>query len=254
MPQADCHVVEKVKTWMLFGDNVMENSNFPRIMILTMRNYQLLVCCCLLLASKLTAQELNIVDRPIQWDSIRERLSLEYLQQRHGIEATSPVIKPEMVVIHWTAIPTLEASFKAFDPIEIPGSRAQLQLASRLNVSVPYLVDRDGTVYRLMPDSLFGRHCIGLNYLAIGIENVGDGNKHKLTRAQLKANVALVKDIMTRHDIRFLIGHHEYLTFKGTALWKETDPNYQTYKTDPGDKFMRKLRKRLKSPELKSAP
>jgi N-acetyl-anhydromuramyl-L-alanine amidase AmpD len=219
-----------------------------------MRKYLLLVSSCLLLGSNLMAQRMRIIDRPIQWDSLREQLSIEYLQTRHGLTAASAVIKPEMIVIHWTAIPTLEGSFKAFDPVEIPGSRAQLQQASRLNVSVPYLVDRDGTIYRLMADTIFGRHCIGLNYMAIGIENVGDGQKHRLTRAQLRANVALVRNLVNRYEIKYLIGHHEYLAFKGTAIWKETDPNYQTNKTDPGDKFMRKLRKRLNMPALRSAP
>ena len=114
------------------------------------------------------------------------------------------------------------------------------------NDSVPYLVDRDGTVYRLMPDSLFGRHCIGLNYMSIGIENVGDGRKHKLTKAQLEANVLLIRQLFAQYPIEYLIGHHEYLRFKTTDLWKETDPNYFTNKVDPGKKFMRQLRKRLK--------
>jgi len=31
-------------------------------------------------------------------------------------------------------------------------------------------VDRDGTVYRLMPENWMARHCIGLNHVAIGVE------------------------------------------------------------------------------------
>ncbi|HRD80323.1 MAG: N-acetylmuramoyl-L-alanine amidase [Saprospiraceae bacterium] len=199
----------------------------------------------LIVAGPLFGQELRIVDRPIVWDSTRARLSLEYLEKRHGIVQSEPVIAPRMVVVHWTAIPTLEGSFRAFDPVELR-ARPELVNASTLNVSVPYLVDRDGTVYRLMPDSLFGRHCIGLNYMAIGIENVGDGRKHKLTKAQLEANVLLIRQLFGRYPIEYLIGHHEYLRFKTTELWKETDPNYFTNKVDPGKKFMRQLRKRLK--------
>ncbi len=35
------------------------------------------------------------------------------------------------------------------------------------------MVDRDGTRYRLMPETYMARHVIGLNYYSIGIENVG---------------------------------------------------------------------------------
>ena len=37
------------------------------------------------------------------------------------------------------------------------------------------------------------RHCIGLNHVAIGIENVGDGEKLPLTPAQVQADAALVR-------------------------------------------------------------
>lgn len=202
----------------------------------------------------LQSQELIFIDRPISWDETRAQLSLEYMEKRHGLTALEPAIMPAMVVVHWTAIPTLEGSFLAFDPVKLPSTRPNLQDASSLNVSVPYLVDRDGKVYRLMPDTLFARHCIGLNYMAIGIENVGDGRRHKLTRAQLQANVQLISQLCEKHPIRFMIGHYEYLNFKGSCLWKESDPNYETVKTDPGKRFMRKLRRKLKPYALLSEP
>lgn len=204
-------------------------------------------------AIHLFGQTLRIVDRPIVWNETRARLSLEYLEKRHGIVQSEPIIAPRMVVVHWTAIPALEGSFRAFDPVEL-SARPELAGASTLNVSVPYLVDRDGTVYRLMPDSLFGRHCIGLNYMAIGIENVGDGRKHKLTKAQLEANVLLIRELQSRYPLEYLIGHHEYLRFRNTDLWKETDPDYFTHKVDPGKKFMRKLRKQLRDLSLAGPP
>ena len=48
------------------------------------------------------------------------------------------------------------------------------------------------------------------------------------------------------YKIKYLIGHHEYTKFKGSKIWKETDPNYQTVKSDPGDEFMNKLREKFK--------
>ena len=94
---------------------------------------------------------------------------------------------------------------------------------------------------------------IGLNYLAIGIENIGSDDM-PLTKAQLTANEKLIRHLKRKYPIDFVIGHHEYQNFQTTDLWKENDPNYRTVKTDPGDKFMNQLRKKLSDLNLKSVP
>ncbi|MEP7323106.1 MAG: peptidoglycan recognition family protein [Saprospiraceae bacterium] len=186
-------------------------------------------------------KNLKIVDKPIVWDTLRKRLSLEYMHEHYGMtDVRAPLITPSMVVVHWTAIPTLAASFNTFKPAILEG-REDLQKASTLNVSVQFLVDRDGTIYRLLPETAFARHVIGLNHCAIGIENVGDGDQYKLTDAQFKANVQLIQYLHYKYPIRFVIGHHDYTKFKDHPLWKETDPNYLTEKTDPGDAWMERL-------------
>ena len=153
----------------------------------------------------------KIIERPIIYDSTRKALSLQYLQERHALTLTEPTISPKMIVSHWTAIPTLESSFNAFNPVLLPNVRKELKGASPLNVSIHFLVDRDGTIYRLMPENLMARHVIGLNWCALGIENVGDGNKFPLTEAQLKANIWLVKYLKKKYNsIEYLIGHYEY--------------------------------------------
>ncbi|MCC5927725.1 MAG: N-acetylmuramoyl-L-alanine amidase [Cyclobacteriaceae bacterium] len=196
----------------------------------------------------------KIIEMPLNFDEERKLLSIEYLKKRHGIDQDHPYINPAMVVIHWTAIPTLDLTYKAFESSRLPGTRAAISGASDLNVSAHYLVDRDGSIYRLLPDTVFARHCIGLNYCAIGIENVGDGKDNPLTEEQLKANHFLVKKLAGKYPIEYLIGHHEYQRFRTTEIWKETDPDYLTFKTDPGDEFMLKLRTLLKPLNLKGAP
>lgn len=205
-----------------------------------------LIVLLLLATLQSFGQKLKIVEKPIVWDSTRSALSVEYLKQRHGIVQTQPTIRPKMVVVHWTAIPTFEKSFFAFNSPTLPNARKELQNASQLNVSAHYLIDRDGTVYHLMPDTLLARHVIGLNYCAIGIENVGDGSKNPLTEEQFRANYLLIKQLQKKYKIEYLIGHHEYIKFKGSKIWKETDPNYQTVKSDPGDEFMNRLREKFK--------
>jgi hypothetical protein len=196
----------------------------------------------------------EIVSKPIIFDDERTALSLEYMREHYGIETTSAVIDPCMVVVHWTAIPTFEGSFRAFYESRLPSSRTGIKEASALNVSVPYLIDRDGTIYQLMPDTLFARHVIGLNHCAIGIENVGDGDQHPLTEEQYQANKALIRYLAKKYDIDYVIGHHEYQQFRQHPLWLEKDPNYLTEKSDPGDAFMERLRKDLKPLNLKPMP
>lgn len=196
----------------------------------------------------------EIVQTPIQFDERREQLSLQYLQQHYGMSQDRATIKPQMVVVHWTAIPTFDETFAVFDPVELPQARDAIGSAGALNVSSHYLVDRDGTIHQLLPDTTFARHVIGLNHCAIGIENVGNGTDLPLTNAQFESNVALIRMLHEKHDIEYLVGHHEYSQFIGHPLWKETDPGYLTDKIDPGDDFMTRLRTTLASLNVKAPP
>jgi len=194
----------------------------------------------------------RIFEKPIIFDDEREQLSLEYMKIRHGINADRAVIDPRMIVVHWTAVYSIEETFDIFNPVRLRG-RANLQDASTLNVSAQFLVDRDGSIFRLLPDTTFARHTIGLNHMAIGIENIG-GSQAPLTRAQLRANTELITWLAGKYDIEYVIGHHEYQDFQGSDVWKETDPDYLTHKVDPGPEFMKRLRKQLEPLEFKSGP
>lgn len=213
-----------------------------------------LILLCSTAPLKLRAQStFRIFDKPIVFDAERKRLSLEYLEKRHGLKQDRPTIKPIMIVLHWTAIPTVEQTFDAFNKSRLPGARKEIATASSLNVSSQFVIDRDGTVFRLLPDTVFARHVIGLNYCAIGVENIGS-EKNPLTPAQLVANEKLIRYLKRKYPIQYVIGHYEYTRFKGTDLWKESDPTYNTQKTDPGVDFMRRIRERIKDLNIKGAP
>ncbi|WP_353661663.1 peptidoglycan recognition family protein [Hydrogenimonas sp. SS33] len=193
---------------------------------------------------------LDIVDKPILFGPQRIVLTQQYIKKHYGIDAKTIEIDPRMIVIHYTALPTLESSWRAFYPETLPRSRRDIADASALNVSAHYLVDRDGTIYRLMPDNWMARHVIGLNLCAIGIENVGSDD---LTPAQLDADRRLVAYLLRKYPrIRYLIGHYEYRTFEGSPLWLEKDAGYRTRKEDPGRAFMQRLRAYF--PNLKNRP
>ena len=195
----------------------------------------------------------RIYEKPINFDENRINLSLEYMRVRHGLDSiVTPSIQPNVIVVHWTAINTIEATYDVFSPSTLQG-RQDIAGSSALNVSAHFLIDRDGTIFRLLPDTTFARHVIGLNHIAIGIENIG-GPTAPLTRAQLLSNEQLIRYLSGRHKIEYVIGHHEYTHFIGSHLWKETNPEYLTVKTDPGDRFMRKLRLRLEDLDFKEKP
>ncbi|MEX0288355.1 MAG: peptidoglycan recognition family protein [Flavobacteriaceae bacterium] len=214
--------------------------------------HSLLVIVFLFLTSCATNR--TIIDKPIIFNEERTELTLEYLLERYGLEQDSPTIVPKMIVLHWTVIPTLEKSFEAFEQPTLPNWRPEIKNVSGLNVSSQFLIDRDGTIYSLMPETTMARHVIGLNHCAIGVENVGGTEALPLTRAQLKANIWLVEYLKSKYDIDYLIGHYEYTDFVGHELWLEKDDNYRTKKDDPGEDFMNKVRKASKRLNFKPLP
>lgn len=211
----------------------------------------ILLSAVLLLSS---CYSFKLVQKPILFNAERDSLTLDYVAQRYNMQLDAPEMDPKMIVLHWTAIPTFEGSFDVFYPTKIAGWRQYVGTISGLNVSAHYLVDRDGTVYQLMPETKIARHVIGLNHIAIGVENVGGTAETPLTRAQLKANIALVKKLAEKYDIEYLIGHYEYTRFETHPLWKETDSTYRTEKTDPGIDFMKAVRSATKKYNFKPVP
>lgn len=218
---------------------------------LDLMKYSLILLSLLLCFSCATQQ--TIIDKPIHFDQQRDDLTKGYLKERYDISQETTAITPRMIVLHWTEIPTLEASFKAFDPITLP-QRPDLKAAGSLNVSAHFLVDQDGSIYRLMPETTMARHVIGLNHCAIGIENVGGTPETPLTRAQIKSNIWLVRYLAKKYPIEYLIGHYEYTNFENTALWLEVDDGYRTKKTDPGIIFLNAVKEGTKTLDFKATP
>lgn len=187
-----------------------------------------------------------IADKPVSFGAQRVALSKQYIKQHYGKTVDAITIEPKIIVLHWTADMGFESSFRRMQPELLHGARSDIASAGALNVSAHFLVDRDGTIYRLMPENQMARHVIGLNFSSIGIENVGGENntKEDLTPAQLYANIALVRYLKRKYPgIEYLIGHHEYRQMESTPLWLERDKGYRTEKRDPGARFMSDVRR-----------
>ena len=197
-------------------------------------------------ALKAAALQPEIIDWPVIWDHERERLALLYFERHKGwAPGQDPKValkmQPRAIVEHWTAGPTARSAYNTFRaPRQV--RRRDRSDANAVNLCSHFVVDRDGTIYRLMPETRMGRHAIGLNHLAIGVENVGDGQRWPMTKAQIAANARLVRWLSAAFPITHLVAHAEVRWMEDHPYFIETDPKFRSKRGDPGEPFMQALR------------
>jgi N-acetylmuramoyl-L-alanine amidase-like protein len=150
-----------------------------------------------------------IRSRPIPFPPTRRAEMAAYAERHYGL-STWRLRDPKVIVEHFTANDSYSATWNTFaadtpDPElhELPGDCAH------------FVVDRDGTIYQLVPLGTMCRHTVGLNYTAIGIEHVAQSDGEVLSDArQLAASLWLTLWLMQRFhiELRNVIGHNESLT------------------------------------------
>ena len=204
----------------------------------------LTICAAIVMMNSSAFAEEIFTDRFISWTAHRDELIDEYTLKHYG--KIYREIIPQAVVVHWTAMGTLESVWEFFYAEEMADDEG------RLNVASQFLVGRDGTIWRLMPETKFARHIIGYNHCAIGIENVGGYNgREDLTAEQLAANVRLIKYLHEKYPtIKYVFGHYQQDAARASGLFIEKVEGYYSIKTDPGKIFMRGLREQLESDGL----
>jgi len=174
-------------------------------------------------------------------------LTVKYNKKNYGFSSYR-LDSPRIIVVHYTAIDRLDATLNLFKKDLIASSRDYIKDFSSLNVGIHYVVDKDGHIYSLHPDTVVARHLIGFNHVSLGIENIA-ADSTGLTKAQIESNAKLIAYLSKKYPtIRYLIGHHEYNDKKlpHYKYFKSLNPAYKPYgKIDPGDAYMRKLRNRL---------
>lgn len=207
----------------------------------------LVSCVSCDIETKETAQNKIRVDTLVVLSDTRISLIKEYCQIHYGIN-DYVIDTPRSIVIHYTAIPSLEETLALFQKDSITKNRSYISQFSALNVGIHYVVDKTGEIYSLLPDTVVARHCIGFNHLSIGIENVAR-NAEELTDSQLNSNVKLIKHLKSKYStIEYLFGHDESYdrSLEHFEMFKSLNPQYKPYpKPDPGPEFMIELRQRL---------
>ena len=128
----------------------------------------------------------------------------------------------DMVVLHYTGMPTAAAALQRLSDPEA-------------KVSAHYMIDEDGTIYRLVPEDKrawhagvsFWRGIRDVNARSIGIELVNPGHEfgyREFPAVQIDALIALLKDMATRHEVMpgNYVGHSDIAPMR---------------KEDPGELF-----------------
>ena len=149
----------------------------------------------------------RIVVKPIPFSAERLAETRAYAKRHYGID-TWRLEHPHVIVEHYTASESFASAYNTF------ASNAE-NLGELPGVCAHFVVDKDGTIYRLVPPRIICRHTVGLNYTAIGIEHVGTSDAEILAnRRQLNASLSLTLWLMSRNGIRLrnVIGHNESLT------------------------------------------
>jgi len=199
--------------------------------------FSLMLACMFIFPLTIANAAPTILDMPILQTQNREKLIREYSLLHYGKSETT--IIPQAVVVHWTVTKDFASTYRYF--------YNEAMSDGTLNVASHFIVERDGTIYRITPETILNRHAIGYNHCAIGIENIGGiGGKEDLTEEQLEANIELIRYLKHKYPtIKYVFGHYQQDAAISTGLYIEKVKDYYAKKTDPGKKFMRGLRESL---------
>jgi N-acetylmuramoyl-L-alanine amidase len=150
-----------------------------------------------------------IVSKPIPFDAHRRAETAQYVARHYGLH-TWRLEHPKVIVEHYTASDSFSSAWSTF-----AGDAPDPELHERPGTCAHFVIDRDGTIYQLVPLNTMCRHTVGLNWTAIGIEHVGTSDASILQNPkQMAASLKLTLWLMHRYGISLpnVIGHNESLT------------------------------------------
>jgi N-acetylmuramoyl-L-alanine amidase len=151
----------------------------------------------------------HIVWKPIPFPARRLAETAAYAERHYGVQ-TWHIRGPRVIVEHYTVSTTMMSAWSTFAQ-DVPDS----ELHQLPGTCAHFIVDRDGTIYQLVPLDVICRHTVGLNLVALGVEHVGTSDQQVLDDpAQMRASLHLTAWLMQRYHIPLgdVIGHAESLT------------------------------------------
>ena len=140
-----------------------------------------------------------------------------YFQSHYNDD--SLILKPKMIALHYSGTATFAQLWWTF----VNGG---LYENTRGHLSVHFVVDRDGTIYELMPLNRRARGTYGVNHVAVSIDLIGINEQQILNNPkQLKTSFALIRWLMKTYKIP----KEKVLAHTEIAQGKEIIPEYTDY-------------------------
>jgi N-acetyl-anhydromuramyl-L-alanine amidase AmpD len=150
----------------------------------------------------------RIVQSPIPFPQARKDQMRAYALEHYGIDSYR-LVNPHLIIWHYTETTTYQSVWNTFAD-DVPDSEFHVLPQDCAH----FVIDTDGTIHQLVPLDIMCRQVVGLNYTAIGIENVGESDRQVMddTR-QYSAALALTHYLRCRFQIPVsgVIGHNESL-------------------------------------------
>ena len=163
----------------------------------------------------------KIVKDFIPFGAERKAQMRAYAELHYGIRSYH-IVGPHLVIWHFTATTTFSSVWNTFAD-DLP----DVQYHALPQVCAHFVIDTSGTIYQLVPLELMCRQVVGLDYTAIGIENVGMSDQQVIgDAAQYHAALALTRWLRCRYGLPVgnVIGHNESLSspyyIEHVASWR----------------------------------
>ena len=146
----------------------------------------------------LAMQQPKIVVKLIPFGSKRMRQTRAYAKRHYGLD-TWQLRDPEVIVELHTGSNTFEPAHRLFASNtkhlgEYPGSCAH------------FVIDKNGMIYEVVNTEIICRHTIGLNWTAIGVENVGTSDL-QITHNSRHMNASLRLTVWLMQEYGISIGN-----------------------------------------------
>lgn len=155
----------------------------------------------------------KVVKKFIAYGAGRKAQMTRYSRRHYGARRATYLLKnPRAIVLHHTDCARWQTAWYTFNA-------NTAYSGEKPGVSAQFIIAKDGTIYQLMPLYYRARHCIGMNYVAFGIEFCQESVPGKSNRwmdrqilrrtKQVNAGLRLVRWLEAHYGIktRDIVGH-----------------------------------------------
>lgn len=189
------------------------------------------------------AAEAREVTRPplirklVPFGKTRKRQTAAYGKRHY--DSYSYRLRPKTIILHYTAGGTWRSVWNYF-----AANRRDGEFGEKPGPVAHFIIGKDGKIYHLLGTLYRGRHCVGLNHRAIGIEFVQEAgpNGHWASRQilnrkkQVQAGLRLVRWLQKKYHIKttLVYGHafaNKHPMFKELRGWRNTHGDWPLKET-----------------------